>query len=133
MAGNIKEILTNEELAIEIGSETATLHICDTPCEEVTDITDQDDHHNNNHHGDNRIAIWMALSAVVILLVVIISFVIYKYVLLLCKCSIQTSVYNHPIQNSKSTGTITDTQHFNLFIIIGCYKFIYVYLLCVIL
>jgi len=79
MAGNIKDFLTNEELEIEIDSETATLHICDPLCEEITDITDKENHHTEDHHHGNAIAIWMASSAVAILLVVIIIFVIYKY------------------------------------------------------
>ena len=83
MAGNIKEFLTNEELAIEIKSETATLHICDPMCEEITDDTDQEEHHSDHH---STIVIWVVSSAVAILLVVIIVFVIYKYV-----CSIQYS------------------------------------------
>ena len=88
MAGNIKEFLTNEELAIEINSETATLHICDPFCEEITDDTDQEEHHNEDNHHHSTVVIWVVSSALVILLVVIIIFVIYKYVtsLLLCTC-----------------------------------------------
>ena len=73
MAGNIKQFLLNEQLGIELVSETATLYICDPLCEELTNDSGEIDHRIT-------IAIWIASSALVLLFAILVVFLTYKYV-----------------------------------------------------